>query len=80
MKNLYMGLLLLGFILGTYNCNRSTAKPKIEDTPIEINEQLNEMEEEIIREGKLFDGSIDSPEKEGEIEERLIYEDYPDLG
>ena len=79
MKKLYVGLLLLGFILLTFNYNRSTAKPKMEDTPIEMYEQLNEMEEEIIREGQSFDGSLDSLEiKEGR-KEKLIYEDYSDL-
>ena len=79
MKKLYTGLLLLGFILGTYSCDQSTAKPKMEETPIELYEQLNEMEEEIIREGEQFDGSIDSPEMEEGTEENLIYEDYSDL-
>jgi hypothetical protein len=79
MKKLYMGLLLLSFILATYNCNRSTANPKMDETLIEMSEQLNEMEEEIIREGKSFDGAIDSFEMEEGTEEKLIYEDYSDL-
>jgi hypothetical protein len=51
----------------------------MEDTPIEMYEQLNEMEEEIIREGELFNNSKISPLREGTVEEELIYEDYSDL-
>ena len=79
MKKLFWGLLLLGFIVVTYNSNRSTVKPKMEDISIEMYEQLNEMEEEIIREGEQFDGSVDLPEKESGTEEELIYEDFSDL-
>ena len=79
MKKLCTGLLLFGFILGTYSCDQSTAKPKMEETPIEMYEQLNEMEEEIIREGQSFDGAIDSFKIEEGTEEKLSYEDYSDL-
>lgn len=79
MKKIYVGLLLLGYLFATYNCNRSSAKPKMEDTSIEMYEQLNEMEEEIIREGELFNGSKVSPVGEGAEEEKLIYEDYSAL-
>ena len=79
MKKLFMGLFLLGFISVTYNCNRSTAKSEWEDTSTEMYEQLNEMEEEIIREGKQFDGSVDLTERERGTEEKLIYEDFSDL-
>jgi hypothetical protein len=74
-----MRLLPLGFIFLTDSCNRPPAKPELEDTSIEMYEQLNEMEEDILGEGKQFDFSIDSPSREKGTEEKLLYEDFSDL-
>ena len=72
MKKLGIGLLFLSLIFTTAHCNRSTAKSKVEDSSIEKNEQLNEREKEIIREGELFNDSID-------LLEEIFYEDSGDL-
>ena len=74
MKKHLIGLLLVSFIFTTVNCNRSTAKSKVEDNPFEKYEHLNEMDEELIREGEQFDDSIESFDEEGEGEE--FYENY----
>ena len=78
MRSILIGL-LLSLIFATYNCNRSSAKPKREYMPIEIYEQLNEMEAEIIREGELFNSSKFAPVREETAEEKLIYENFSDF-
>ena len=69
MKKLLVGLLLFSFIFTTVNCNRSTTKSEVEDNTIDKYEHLNEMDEELIREGELFDDPTESFDEEGEEEE-----------
>ena len=69
MKKLLVGLLLFSFIFTTVNCNRSTTKSEVEDNTIDKYEHLNEMDEELIREGELFDDATESFDEEGEEEE-----------
>ena len=79
MRKLCIGLLLLALIVAAENCNRSTAKPTVENISIEKHEQLNAMDEELIGTGETLDDSRNSFEEEVAIEEEMFFEDSPVL-